>query len=69
MTKLLPLDTYVPAPVSSLFVYCMSVYTHECINTGKIDGSGARYKKRGLQTPIWGEYKKIVNAAEGKDVC
>ncbi len=26
-------------------------------------------KKRGLQTPIWGEYKKIVNAAEGKDVC
>ena len=26
-------------------------------------------KARGLQTPVWAEYKKIVNAAEGKEVC
>lgn len=26
-------------------------------------------KEKGLQTPIWAEYKKIVNEAEGKAVC
>ena len=26
------------------------------------------YKTRGLKTPVWDEYKKIINDAEGKPV-
>lgn len=25
-------------------------------------------KKRGLKTPVWDEYKAIINAAEGREV-
>ena len=25
-------------------------------------------KSRGLKTPIWGEYKKLMNDSEGKEV-
>ena len=24
-------------------------------------------KERGLETPVWDEYKKLVNSAEGKE--
>ncbi|XP_065882697.1 fucose mutarotase-like [Dysidea avara] len=47
--KLLPLDTYVPAPAA-----LMDLVPND--------------KARGLKTPVWDEYKKLMNAAEGKEI-
>ena len=47
--QLLPLDTYVEAPVMLM------------------DPTEAD-KARGVKTPIWDEYKKLVNESEGKTV-
>ncbi|CAI8002520.1 Fucose mutarotase [Geodia barretti] len=49
VTQLMPLDSYVPAPVM-----LMDLVPDD--------------KKRGLKTPVWDEYKSIINRAEGKVV-